>query len=153
MATKKEYQEMVKSSSKNSEIFVNCIKAFFIGGFICLVGQVLITLYMNIGFSKSESRMITSISLVFLGVLLTALRIYDNIAKHAGAGTLVPITGFANSIAAPAIEFKTEGWITGVGAKMFVIAGPVLVYGVGASFLYGLILWILKLMGFDFMTT
>ncbi len=147
MVNKKEYSQMVKTTSKNSELLVNCAKAFLIGGAICLLGQLLMSWYMYMGAEQKDSRIYVSVSLVFLGVLLTALHLYDDIAKHAGAGTLVPITGFANSIASPAIEFKTEGFVTGVGAKMFVIAGPVIVYGIGAGVLYGLIIYILQLFG------
>lgn len=112
-----------------------------------MLGQFLTTLYMWLGIPEDNSKTLTSVSLVFLGVLFTAFGWYDDIAKHAGAGTLVPITGFANSIASPAIEFKSEGWILGLGAKMFVIAGPVLVYGIVASVVYGIIIWALNMMG------
>ena len=145
MVNKKEYSQMVKTTSKNSELLVNCAKAFLIGGAICLLGQLLMSWYMYMGAEQKDSRIYVSVALVFLGVLLTALHLYDDIAKHAGAGTLVPITGFANSIASPAIEFKTEGFVTGVGAKMFVIAGPVIVYGTGASVVYGVIYYITTL--------
>ena len=121
------------------------IKAFAVGGAICLLGQVLKTVYQNMGLDEKAAGTAVSISLVFLGVALTACRLFEKIAKFAGAGTLVPITGFANSIAAPAVEFKTEGFILGVGAKMFTIAGPVIVYGVSASVVYGLIYWITTL--------
>ena len=118
----------------------NCLAAFLIGGLICCVGQLINQLYTMAGLDSRDAATACSITLVFIGVLLTALGLYDNIAKRAGAGTLVPITGFANSVAAPALEFKTEGFITGTAAKMFIIAGPVIVYGVSASVLYGLIL-------------
>lgn len=145
MHTKQEYSKLVKEKSKNSNIVLNCIKAFLIGGAICTVGQALGSLYMLLGMDEKNSRTLTSVTLIFLGILLTSLHLYDNIAKHAGAGTLVPITGFANAVSSPAIEFKTEGFITGVGAKMFTIAGPVIVYGVSASVVYGLIYWITTL--------
>ncbi len=142
--TKKEYSEMTKKASPSSPSFKNCSLAFLSGGAICTIGQILTTIYQNLGMSLKDARNLVSVTLVFLGAFLTAIHVYDNIAKHAGAGTLVPITGFANSIVAPAIEFKSEGHIMGIGAKMFIIAGPVLVFGVTASVVYGIILWILK---------
>lgn len=145
--TKKEYSEMTKQASPNSKIFTNCLKAFLIGGLICTIGQALTNLYIALNLTQDTARTLTSVSLVFLGGLLTSIGIYDNIAKHGGAGTLVPITGFANSIVSPAIEFKTEGFILGLGAKMFVIAGPVLVYGITSSVVYGVIYWIIKAFG------
>ena len=117
-------------------------RAFIVGGLICVLGQVFINLYSKFGLDKDAAGTAASMTLVVLSALLTGLSLYDNIAKHAGAGTLVPITGFANAIAAPAIEFKTEGFILGVGAKMFTIAGPVIVYGLSASVVYGLIYWL-----------
>lgn len=135
-----EYSKLTKEKSPNSKLFRNCLMAFLVGGIICTIGQGLTTLYMYFGATESNARTWTSITLVFIGVLLTALDVYEKIAKHAGAGTLVPITGFANSVAAPAIEFKSEGYITGLGAKMFIIAGPVIVYGTLAGVVYGLIL-------------
>ncbi len=147
MLSKSEYQKIVTEKSKKSKIWVNCLMAFLTGGGICLLGQILTTLYIGVGLEEKTARTVTSVSLVFLGVLLTAIGCYDDIAKHAGAGTLVPITGFANSVASPAIEFKAEGFVLGLGAKMFVIAGPVIVYGVSASIIYGVILWILSLFG------
>lgn len=144
--TKQEYSEMAKKASPNSKVFLNCLKAFLIGGLICVIGQGLTDIYNKaLGMSLDDARTLTSVSLIFLGGLLTSIGIYDNIAKHGGAGTLVPITGFANSIVSPAIEFKSEGFILGLGAKMFVIAGPVLVYGITASVIYGVIYWIISL--------
>lgn len=143
--SQKEYSKLTDKKSPNSKTVKNCICAFIIGGIICTIGQALTNLYMKFGMVESNARIWTSISLVFLGVLLTALKLYDKIAKHAGAGTLVPITGFANSVASPAIEFKSEGFILGLGAKMFIIAGPVIVYGTLAGFIYGLIVWIFGL--------
>jgi stage V sporulation protein AC len=119
--------------------------AFLVGGLICTLGQLAINGYTALGLEKKDASTAASMTLVVLSALLTGLSLYDNIAKHAGAGTLVPITGFANSVAAPAVEFKTEGFILGVGAKMFTIAGPVIVYGVSASVVYGLIYWITTL--------
>lgn len=145
MVSKKKYDKMVKKQSKNSPCVKNCIKAFLIGGVICTIGQGVCNLYMSLDMGKTESQTLTSVTLVFIGVLLTALHLYEKIAKHGGAGTLVPITGFANSMASPAIEFKSEGFILGVGAKMFAISGPVIVYGVTASVIYGIVLWIVSL--------
>lgn len=144
--TGKEYRQMNKRAAPKSPVALNCLKAFLIGGFICTIAEVVVELLMNFaGMEQKEARLIGSITLIFLSILLTGLNVYDNIAKHAGAGTLVPITGFANAVAAPAIEFKSEGLVLGLAAKMFTIAGPVLVYGITASILYGLILVILKL--------
>lgn len=143
--TQKEYQEMTNKASPNSKIFKNVSFAFLIGGAICTIGQILTTLYVNTGLSIEDARAAVSVTLVGIGALLTALHLYDNIAKVAGAGSLVPITGFSNAIVSPAIEFKSEGFIMGIGAKMFVIAGPVLVYGITASVIYGIIVWIFSL--------
>ena len=131
--------------SPKSPMWKDCLNAFWIGGLICVLGQLVMNGYMALGLEKKEASTAVSMSLVALSALLTGLSLYDNIAKYAGAGTLVPITGFANSIAAPAVEFKTEGFILGVGAKIFTIAGPVIVYGVSASVVYGLIYWITTL--------
>ena len=146
MMSNKAYGKLVKKESDKSPLLIDCIKAFCVGGAICTLGQGLIELYEYLNFGSENARILTSVSLVFLGILLTALRVYDDIAKHAGAGPLVPITGFANSVASPAIEFKTEGFVTGLGVKMFVIAGPVIVYGVTASVVYGIIYYIMNLM-------
>ena len=143
--TEKEYGKLIKELSPDSPLGKDCINAFWIGGLICTLGQVLTNCYGAFGLDKTDAGTATSMTLVALSALLTGLSLYDNIAKYAGAGTLVPITGFANAIASPAIEFKTEGFILGVGAKMFSIAGPVIVYGVSASVVYGLIYWITTL--------
>ena len=143
--TNREYDRLVKDISPRSPIGKNCLFAFVIGGLICTVGQVLINGYTALGLEKTDASTAASMTLVVISAFLTGLSLYDDIAKHAGAGTLVPITGFANSVAAPAVEFKTEGFILGVGAKMFTIAGPVIVYGVSASVVYGLIHWITTL--------
>ena len=143
--TEKQYGELVKEMSPKSPMGRDCFNAFWIGGLICTLGQVFLNLYTNFGLDKTDAGTAASMTLVALSALLTGLSLYDNIAKHAGAGTLVPITGFANAIAAPAVEFKTEGFVLGVGAKMFTIAGPVIVYGVSASVVYGLIYWITTL--------
>ena len=143
--TEKEYNRLVTEMAPKSPIGKDCVKAFVIGGLICTLGQAFISLYTHLGMDKADAGTAASMSLVVLSAFFTGLSLYDNLAKHAGAGTLVPITGFANSIAAPAIEFKTEGFILGLGAKMFTIAGPVIVYGVSASVVYGLIYWICKI--------
>jgi len=143
--TEKEYSQLVDELSPKSPMWKDCLNAFWIGGLICTLGQLLINGYKALGWEKTDASTMASVTLVVLSALLTGLSVYDDIAKRAGAGTLVPITGFANSIAAPAIEFKTEGFILGVGAKMFTIAGPVLVYGVSASVVYGFVYWITTL--------
>jgi stage V sporulation protein AC len=143
--TEQEYGRLADKHSPKSPIVKNCRNAFLIGGTICTLGQLFITMYKYFGLDKTQASTAASISLVALSALLTGLSLYDDIAKVAGAGTLVPITGFANSISAPAVEFKTEGFVLGVGAKMFTIAGPVIVYGVSASVVYGLIYWIATL--------
>lgn len=147
MVTNKEYDKIVKRNSPKSKTYVNCSKAFVIGGGFCVLGQGMLELFRLWGFEETDTKTLVSVSLIFFGVLLTVLGVYDKIAKHAGAGTLVPITGFANAMSSPAIEFKTEGFITGLGAKMFIIAGPVIVYGVSASIIYGIVLWVLHLFG------
>ena len=140
--TQKEYSKLVDELSPKSPMWKDCLNAFWIGGLICTLGQVFINLYTYWGLEKTDAGTAASMTLVAISALLTGLSLYDDIAKHAGAGTLVPITGFANSIAAPAVEFKTEGYVLGVGGKMFQIAGPVIVYGVSASVVYGFIYWI-----------
>ena len=143
--TERQYGKLVQQISPKSPIGKDCAMAFLVGGAICTLGQVFANWYQSMELSKDDAYMAASMSLVVLSALFTGLSLYDNLAKYAGAGTLVPITGFANSIAAPAVEFKTEGFILGVGAKMFTIAGPVIVYGVSASVVYGLIYWITTL--------
>ena len=140
--TEKQYAQLVQQLAPKSPMWKDCLKAFFIGGAICVLGQGIMNLYLGLGLDEEKAGTAMSMTLVVLSALLTGLSLYDNIAKHAGAGTLVPITGFANSIAAPAVEFQTEGFILGVGAKMFTISGPVIVYGVSASVIYGFIYWI-----------
>lgn len=139
---KTEYSDLVKKRSKNSRLITNCLKAFLIGGAICAVGQGFITLFLFLGLDEKTAKTLCSVVLIFIGVLLTALHLYERIAKHGGAGTLVPITGFANAMSAPAIEFRAEGFITGLAAKMFIIAGPVLVYGPAAATVYGIIYYL-----------
>ena len=138
--TNSEYNEYIKQKSPNSPLWKDLIKAFVAGGLICCVGQGLIQLYEHFGLTVENAASATSITMVFLGALLTGLGLYDNIAKFGGAGTLVPITGFANAVVSPALEFKSEGIITGMSAKIFIIAGPVIVFGISASVIYGLIL-------------
>lgn len=140
--TEKEYSQLVDELSPKSPVLKNCFNAFWIGGLICAFGQILLNWYQSMGLQDKQASTAVSITLVFLSALLTGLSVYDDIAKVAGAGTLVPITGFANSVAAPAVEFKTEGYVTGLGVKMFTIAGPVIVYGLTASAVYGLIQWL-----------
>ena len=144
--TEKQYSKLVDELSPKSPMGWDCVAAFVVGGAICTLGQVLINLYTQFGMENQDASTAASMSLVVLSALFTGLSLYDNLAKYAGAGTLVPITGFANSIAAPAVEFKTEGFILGVGAKIFTIAGPVIVYGVSASVIYGLIYWICQML-------
>ena len=141
----REYEKLVQKLSPNSPIWKDCIFAFLIGGLICTLGQGLVNLYTWLGAPQQDAGTLSSMTLVALSALLTGLSLYDDIAKVAGAGTLVPITGFANSIAASAVEFKTEGFILGVGAKMFTIAGPVIVYGTVASVVYGIVYWVTTL--------
>ena len=140
--TEKEYGKLIKEMAPRSPIGKDCLHAFWIGGLICTIGQALINGYAALGLDKQDAGTAASMTLVVLSALLTGLSLYDNIAKHAGAGTLVPITGFANSVVAPAVEVKTEGFVLGMAAKMFSIAGPVIVYGVSASVIYGLIYWL-----------
>ena len=142
--TNKEYGKYVDKKSPNSPTWGNMIKAFVVGGIICCISQAIMDGYSACGLTEESAATATSISLVFLGALLTGLGIYDNIAKFGGAGTLVPITGFANSVVSPALEFKAEGQITGTAAKMFIIAGPVITFGITASVIYGLILCLIQ---------
>ncbi len=143
--TEREYGKLVQDMSPKSPMWKDCFHAFWIGGLICVIGQLAMNGYKALGLEKVDASTATCMSLIVLSAILTGFSLYDDIAKHAGAGTLVPITGFANAVVAPAIEFKTEGFILGVGAKMFTIAGPVIVYGVSASVVYGLIYWITTL--------
>ena len=143
--TEKQYGALVARMAPKSPMWRDCLNAFWIGGLICVVGQIFTNCYGAWGLEKQDAGTAASMTLVALSALLTGLSVYDDIAKHAGAGTLVPITGFANAIVSPAIEFKSEGLVLGLAAKMFTIAGPVLVYGITASILYGLILNLIKL--------
>lgn len=140
-----EYNQYVSEKSQPSPIWKDMLWAFLVGGAICCGGQALSNLYQAWGASKEDAGSWVSITLIFLASLLTGLGVFDDIAKHAGAGTLVPITGFSNAMVSPALEFKSEGFITGTGAKLFTVAGPVLAYGISASVIYGIILCIIDL--------
>ena len=143
--TPAEYNELTKQESGKTKSYKTIPMAFIIGGLICVIGQLLIEFYKNSGISQDISPVLASVSLVLMSAVLTGANVYDNIAKLGGAGTLVPITGFANAVVAPALEFKSEGYILGLGAKMFIIAGPVIVYGTLASVLYGIIVYMFGL--------
>ena len=143
--TEKEYEKFVQSLAPKSPIRKDCINAFWVGGLICTLGQLIMNGFLALDMEKMDASCATSMTLVALAALLTGFSVYDDIAKFAGAGTLVPITGFSNAVSAPTIEFKTEGFILGVGAKMFTIAGPVIVYGVSVSVVYGVIYWVTTL--------
>ena len=142
---KKEYKTYVDKMTPNSPLVKDMIFAFLIGGTICTIGQAFFELYTYMGFEEESVSMLTSSTMVFLGALFTGFGLYDDLAKHAGAGTIVPITGFANAIASPAIEFKSEGYVLGLAVKMFSVAGPVLVYGIASGFLAGIIYYIISL--------
>ena len=140
---RQEYAAYAKAHAPKSPTVKNCVLAFLIGGLICAIGQGLMLLYTDVcDMSREDGGTLTSVTLIFCAVLLTGLGVFDRIAKHAGAGTLVPITGFANAVASPAIDSRAEGWILGVGAKIFTVAGPVLLYGTLAGTLYGVIYWL-----------
>lgn len=141
----KEYTEYVESNAEKSSLLMNCIIAFIIGGLICVIGQVITDIAMSYGLEKKVASSVSTISLIFIGALLTTLKLYQVLGKFAGAGSIVPITGFSNSIVSPAIEYKSEGFVLGIGANMFKVAGPVLVYGVCASVVYGLIYYMSKI--------
>ena len=138
--SKKDYNRYVARLAQKSPLGKDLLRSFLVGGLICVIGQLLLNGFTALDLSEQDAAAATSVSLVFLSAVLTGLSVYDDIAKFAGAGTLVPITGFANAVVSPAIEFKAEGFVTGMAAKMFIIAGPVIVYGTVASVLYGLIL-------------
>lgn len=143
--TEQEYSKLSQQYAPKSPILKDCAWAFVVGGLICALGQGLIEAYLALGITKEIATALCSVTLVFLSAVFTGFGLYDDLATHAGAGTLVPITGFANAVVSPAIEFKTEGLVLGTGAKMFVIAGPVIVYGISASVVYGIIYWITTL--------
>ena len=136
----KEYNRYVARLAKKSPLGKDLLNSFLIGGLICVIGQLILNGYTALELSEQDAAAATSVSLVFLSAVLTGLSVYDDLAKIAGAGTLVPITGFANAVVSPAIEFKAEGFVTGMAAKMFIISGPVIFYGTGARVLYGIIL-------------
>lgn len=141
-----EYKKYVEKHAKPSPIVSNCAKAFIVGGLICSVGQALFLIYNRLlNLSEIDARSLASVTLIFLGVLLTGLDVFDDIAKFGGAGALVPITGFANAVVSPALDTKAEGWVLGVGAKLFTIAGPVILYGTFASVIYGVIYYVVTL--------
>jgi len=142
----KEYDKITKKVSPPSPHIKNFIWAYCVGGLICVIGQLFTELYNYLGIDEKIVKMLIPITLIFIAALLTGLKLFDKIAKRAGAGTLVPITGFANAVVSPAIEFKSEGWVLGLGAKIFTIAGPVIAYGTLASVIYGVIYWICNLM-------
>ena len=145
--TPKEYDALVRQLSPRSPIGKDTALAFVIGGAICTVGQLISAGWQSLGLTQADASAATSVTLVFLSVLATSLGLYHRLARYAGAGTLVPITGFANAIVSPAIEYKSEGFVLGLGAKMFTIAGPVIVYGTLASVIYGIILYIMSICG------
>lgn len=144
--SQKEYGQMAKKASPNSKSYITIPSAFLVGGLICVIGQLLFAWYQSMGSDLISSQTLVSISLIALSAILTGLNVYDNIAKFGGAGSLVPITGFANAVVSPALEFKTEGLVLGLGAKMFIIAGPVIVYGTLTSVLYGVIYYLITLL-------
>ena len=137
--TNKEYQEYVDKKSPNSPILKNCFNAFWVGGLICVIGQIIMQICTSRGLSKEQAGTVVSIILIGISAFLTGLNIFNRIGKFAGAGSLIPITGFANSIVSPAMEYKSEGYVMGVGGKMFTVAGPVLVFGISASIIVGLV--------------
>ena len=141
--TKEEYLKKVNNTTEKSPIIKNIIFAFVVGGLICSIGQFITNLCIYYNISEKDSMMISTVSLIFLGAFLTAINLYSKIGKYAGAGSVVPITGFSNSVVAPAIEFKSEGYILGLGSNMFKVAGPVLVYGILTSFIVGFIYYII----------
>ncbi|MBQ7288992.1 MAG: stage V sporulation protein AC [Clostridia bacterium] len=143
--TKKQYAKMVKQVSPPSKKARDFVAAFFVGGLICTFGQFLSNMYIKTAMTLDESKMAVSVTLILITAVLTGIGIFDKIAKFAGAGTLVPITGFANAMTSAAIEFKSEGWVLGLGAKIFTVAGPVIVYGTIASVVYGVIYWICQM--------
>ena len=141
-----EYIKYVEKQNPKSPILVNCIKAFVIGGAICAIGQVFLNIYKALGLDKETASTLVTVTMIFIGALLTGLNIYPKIAKHGGAGTLVPVTGFSNAVSAPALEAKTEGYVLGVGAKIFTIAGPVILFGTLSSVICGIIYFFIKML-------
>ncbi len=142
---KQQYKEYSEKRAKKSNTPMNCLKAFLVGGIICTIGQALKNLYIGWGLTVDVTKMLIPVTLIFFAALLTGLNVFDKIAKHAGGGTLVPITGFANAVVSPAIDTKAEGWVLGVGAKIFTIAGPVILYGIMTGAVYGVVYWVTTL--------
>jgi stage V sporulation protein AC len=142
--SKEQYKIMAEKASPNSKSLVDTLKAFLVGGLICCIGQAFTDIYMYIGIPEADAPVYTAMTLIVITAVLTGFGIFGKIAKHAGAGTLVPITGFANATVAPALEFKSEGFVLGLGAKIFIISGPVILYGTTAAFIYGVIYYITK---------
>ena len=150
LKNKEEYSDYVESKVPPSPIFLNCLKSCFVGGLICMIGQIIFEICFMRGIPESNCYTIVSISLIFLSAFLTSLNIFNKLGKFSGAGTLIPITGFANYIVSPAIEYKSEGYVMGVGAKMFTVAGPVLVYGISTSIIVGLLYMLFCTSGITF---
>lgn len=142
--SKKHYLDYVDQKTPNSKTKSNFIIAFIVGGIICIIGQFILMFFTNQGYTKDISASLTTVILIFLGAFLTAINVYNKLGKIAGAGSIVPITGFANSIVSPAMEYKSEGYVMGVGSKMFLVAGPVLVFGIAASIFYGVIYYLMN---------
>lgn len=143
--SKDEYSKMADKASPDSPIILNCVKAFIFGGLICTFGQLLNTIFVNAGLNEKEVKIATPCIIIIITAILTGIGVFDKIARHAGAGTIVPITGFANSVVSPALEFKHEGMVLGTAAQMFSIAGPVIVYGTASSVIFGIIYYIISL--------
>ncbi len=144
--TPEEYQKLVKERQPRSPLGKDVLLAFLVGGAICVLGQLIQEFWLRQGLDRETAGTATSVTLVFLSAALTALNLYNSLARFAGAGTLVPITGFANAVVSPALDFKSEGLVTGMAARMFQVAGPVIVFGTAASAVYGLILWLIQLL-------
>ena len=140
------YRQYAQGRAKKSPILADCIHAYLVGGSICMIGEGLRQMYGRLGMTADDAGTLTSVTLIFLTALLTGLGVFDNLAKIAGGGTIVPITGFANAITSAAFDNKTEGFILGVGAKIFTVAGPVIVYGLSAGVVYGVIYWLMELL-------
>lgn len=145
--TKEEYKKYVAQKSENSPIIKNMIFAFLVGGLICIIGQLFTNFLISQNIDEKTAKIFSTVFLIFLGAFLTSINLYSKLGKYAGAGSVVPITGFSNSVVAPAIEYKAEGYILGLGSNMFKIAGPVLVYGIFSSFIYGLIYYVITKIG------
>ncbi len=142
---KEKYASYAEARARRSPVFKNLLAAFFVGGSICLLGQALATLYLHLGLSEKEAALAVTVSLIFLSALLTFFGVFDRIARFAGAGTLLPVTGFANAVVSPAMDNRSEGFVMGVGAKMFIVAGPVIVFGVAAGVVLGVISFVVEL--------